>query len=114
MATLTNERVPSYATGAADVRIFVVQNDGHAFTTDTTKADPPLGAQEIAVARRDSRQSVRTVNVDGDEFRVVAVPYLDKYAIVIAQNAAVERDEETTSVLAGSVTSVANDDYILV
>jgi two-component system sensor histidine kinase MprB len=88
LATLTNERVPSYATGAADVRIFVVQNDGHAFTTDTTKADPPLGAQEIAVARRDSRQSVRTVRVDGEEFRVVAVPYLDKYAVVIAQNMA--------------------------
>src|SRR3954462_15838859 len=28
LAQLTNDRVPSWQTGAADVRIFVVQNDG--------------------------------------------------------------------------------------
>ena len=88
LAHLTNEQVPSWATGAADVRIFVVQNDGHAFTTDTNEADPPLGEPEVAVARGDSRQSVRTVTVNNEEYRVVAVPYLDEYAVVLVQNMA--------------------------
>jgi two-component system sensor histidine kinase MprB len=88
LAQLTSEQVPSWATGAADVRIFVVQNDGHAFTTDTSEAHPPLGEPEVAVARGDSRQSVRTVRVNGEEYRVVAVPYLDQYAVVLVQNMA--------------------------
>jgi two-component system sensor histidine kinase MprB len=88
LAQMTNNQVPSWATGAADVRIFVVENDGHAFTTDATTSPPPLGEPEIAVARRQSSSSVRTVSVGGQDYRVVAVPYLDRYAVVLAQNMA--------------------------
>jgi two-component system sensor histidine kinase MprB len=88
LAQLTNDRVPSWQTGAADVRIFVVQNDGHAFTTDSTSSDAPLGEPEVAVARGESERSVRSVTVGDQEYRVVAVPYLDRYAVVLAQNMA--------------------------
>ena len=88
LAQLTNNQVPSWATGAADVRIFVVQNDGRAYTTDDTSAQAPLGQPEVAVARGQSSRSVRTVRVGDEEYRVVAVPYLDRYAVVLAQNMA--------------------------
>ncbi|MBO0844347.1 MAG: HAMP domain-containing histidine kinase [Nocardioides sp.] len=89
LVQLTNRRVPSWATGAADVKIFVVQDDGHAFTTDPTTGGPPLGAPEVAVAQGRSSQSVRTVTVADQQYRVVAVPYGDTgYAVVLAQNMA--------------------------
>jgi len=34
LATLTHDQVPSWATGAADVRIFLVRANGEAITTD--------------------------------------------------------------------------------
>jgi two-component system, OmpR family, sensor histidine kinase MprB len=89
LARLTEEHVPSWATGAADVRIFVVRADGTAFATDNEGPTIPVGPQEIAVARGTSSQSVHTVAFDGSDFRVVSVPYGDNgYAVVLAQNVA--------------------------
>jgi two-component system sensor histidine kinase MprB len=91
LARLTDEHVPSWATGAADVRIFVVRADGHAFTTDDNAAMIPLGEEEIAVAKGTSARSVHTVEYDGSDFRVVAVPYGDNgYAVVLVQNMAAQ------------------------
>jgi two-component system sensor histidine kinase MprB len=87
LARLTSEQVPSWATGAADVRIIVVREDGQPFTTD---AGPqvPIGTPEVAVAAGSRQQSVRTVSFDGSDYRMVAVPYADNYAVVLAQNMA--------------------------
>ncbi len=86
LATLTNDQVPSYATGAADVRIFVLGRDGHMFTTDSGDKVLPIGQPEIAVAQGDQDQSVRTVVIDNNDYRVVAVPYLHQYAVILVQN----------------------------
>jgi two-component system, OmpR family, sensor histidine kinase MprB len=89
LADLTNEQVPSWATGAADVRIFVMRADGHAFTTDEKASTAPLGPQEVAVARGTTSQSMHTVRLNGNDFRVVAVPYGNNgYAVVLVQNMA--------------------------
>jgi two-component system sensor histidine kinase MprB len=91
LADLTNEQVPSWATGAADVRIFVMRADGHAFSTDENDSTAPLGPQEIAVARGTTSQSMHTVRLNGDDFRVVAVPYGNNgYAVVLVQNMAAQ------------------------
>jgi two-component system, OmpR family, sensor histidine kinase MprB len=89
LADLTNEQVPSWATGAADVRIFVMRADGHAFTTDENASTAPLGPQEVVVARGTTSQSMHTVRLNGNDFRVVAVPYGNNgYAVVLVQNMA--------------------------
>jgi two-component system, OmpR family, sensor histidine kinase MprB len=88
LVTLTHDQVPSWATGAADVRIFLVSADGSAVTTDAAGPQVPLGEPEIAVATRDSGSSIRTVVWRGSDYRVVAVPYVQPYALVLAQNMA--------------------------
>jgi two-component system sensor histidine kinase MprB len=85
LARLTSEQVPSWATGAADVRIIVVREDGHPFTTDSGP-QVPIGLPEIAVAHGASPESIRTISFNGGDYRTVAVPYADGYAVVLAQN----------------------------
>ena len=58
---LKGQQIPSYAAGAADVRIFVLTPDGHAATIVKSDAPVPLGEPEIAVAAGHSASSVRTV-----------------------------------------------------
>jgi len=89
IARLTDSQVPSWATGAADVRIILVTANGTSITTDSTSPQIPLDGHEIAVASGASRSSVRTVSTGGNDYRVVAVPYGDNgYALVLAQNMA--------------------------
>jgi len=89
IAKLTSEQVPSWATGAADVRIFLVDASGRAITTDSSGPRIPLDDHEIAVAEGASDTSVRTVSSDSSDYRVVAVPYgTNGYALVLAQNMA--------------------------
>jgi two-component system sensor histidine kinase MprB len=88
LATLTHDQVPSWATGAADVRIFLVRANGEAITTDAAGAQVPLGQREIDVATRSRGSSIRTVTWNGNDYRVVAVPYVESYALVLAQNMA--------------------------
>src|SRR4051794_1106221 len=89
IARLTSDQVPSWATGAADVRIILVTANGTTITTDSTDPQIPLNSQETAVAKGSSGSSVRTVSADNSDYRVVAVPYGDSgYALVLAQNLA--------------------------
>lgn len=81
-------RVPSAALGAADVRIALVRADGTWFRA-RGQAPPPRGPPELAVARGSDSQSVRTASTqDGREFRVVAVPARQGFALVLAQSTA--------------------------
>jgi two-component system sensor histidine kinase MprB len=83
---LQSQQIPAYAAGVADVRLFVLRRDGHAFTT-TRGGAVPLGRPEIAVASGQSGSSVRTVSEAGNDYRVVAVPSRDSgYAVVLVQN----------------------------
>ncbi len=89
IAQLTNDQVPSWATGAADLRIFLVNAQGEAFTTDNAGPNLPLDTHEIAVASGASANSVRTVALAANNYRVVAVPYgTNGNALVLAQNMA--------------------------
>ncbi|GAA1907738.1 HAMP domain-containing sensor histidine kinase [Nocardioides lentus] len=78
--------VPSWALGAADVRIAYVSADEVAFFADTERP-LPLGRSEVEVARGDRDHSARTISVSDTRYRVVAVraPSSTDVALVIAQ-----------------------------
>jgi two-component system, OmpR family, sensor histidine kinase MprB len=74
----------SVALGAADIRI--------AFLTEGRELvvgrGLPVGPSELAVATGDSTQSLRTVTLDGTRYRLVAVPYGQGGAVLIAESLA--------------------------
>ncbi|MEZ0577669.1 ATP-binding protein [Nocardioides sp. MH1] len=78
--------IPPWALGAADVRIAFLSAEGNGRVLDTGP-DIELGPPELAVARGESDSSIRTIEIDGDRYRVAAVPtQSDGYALVIAQS----------------------------
>ncbi|KQY57176.1 MULTISPECIES: sensor histidine kinase [unclassified Nocardioides] len=87
LSELTVEmRWPSWAFGAADVRIAFIRQDGKTWSID----DGPvlkLGGDEIDVARGDAHSSIRTIEAGDTRYRVVTVPTRDDgVALVIAQS----------------------------
>jgi two-component system sensor histidine kinase MprB len=81
-----NTNVQSWALGAGDVRMAFVYQDGRGRMLDT-KAPLTLGGPELSVATGHSASSIRTIRVDGERYRVVAVPSSgDASALVIAQS----------------------------
>lgn len=78
-------RIPSEAFLAADVRVARLDADGFADSAFGPASAPPLGTPELAVARGQAEQSIRTATVDGETFRVVAVPAGSGVALVIGQ-----------------------------
>jgi two-component system sensor histidine kinase MprB len=82
-------QVPAAALGAADLRIALLRGrDAQAFSAQGQLSAPPLGNPELAVARGQADQSVRTASIGGEEFRVVAVPAGQQFALVLAQSTA--------------------------
>jgi len=80
-----NYKLPSWALGASDVRIAFLYDDGSGVTLDTGPR-LPLGRQEYLVAVGRSDASIRTLEVAGEAYRVVAVPTTTRgQALVIAQ-----------------------------
>lgn len=78
-------RVESWALGAADVRIGYLEAGGRGDTLDEGP-DIVLGAAELAVARGEQEDSIRTILIEGERHRVVAVPTrVEGLALVIAQ-----------------------------
>lgn len=70
------KNIPTALVAITDLRIALVQADG-AVLYNTNVAPPPVSDLEIAVARRELPESLRTSR---DDFRVVAVPYKPKTA----------------------------------
>lgn len=68
---------------AGDVRILLVSANGTAYVAPGAKV-APFGRAEVAVAAGARPQSVRTLRRDGEEFRVVAVPAAQRFALVLA------------------------------
>ena len=78
--------LPSWALGAADVRIIYLTDEQHWRTFDS---GPPitLGAPEFDVARGATEESVRTIRAGATDYRVVTVPALTPgQALVLAQS----------------------------
>ncbi len=84
---LARSDVPPSFLGAADVRMAYVLPSGVGYPLDNIKPGLPLGAPELDVAKGDSPDSVRTLRVGNEDYRVVAVPTGDNgAALVIAQS----------------------------
>ncbi|MCR6033054.1 HAMP domain-containing protein [Nocardioides sp. zg-579] len=85
LSELTNDyQLPSWALGAADVRIAFVYSDGSYRTYDQL---PPMQLDaERDVATGDRDWTARTIYAGGRDYRVVAVPAGKGGALVVAQS----------------------------
>jgi two-component system sensor histidine kinase MprB len=83
--TGTRYEVPSWALGAADVRIIFIDTLGQSRSADRGPL-LKLGTEELQVAAGTRPQMIRTVVTNGTHFRVVTVPNGDGEALVLAQS----------------------------
>lgn len=74
------------ALGAADVRIALLYPTDQYVTSPGTV--PPFGAAELAVARGTVTHSIRTVLIDGVDYRMAAVATGDGSALILARSLA--------------------------
>ncbi|WP_244930520.1 HAMP domain-containing sensor histidine kinase [Nocardioides sp. W7] len=81
----TGAEIPAFLLVLSDVRVGLMYEDGKYEWYDRL-GRLELGAPELDVAQGDSPQSIRTVVVEGNRYRVVAVPYLDHQALLLAQS----------------------------
>jgi two-component system, OmpR family, sensor histidine kinase MprB len=81
-------QVPTGFFGAADVRLALVLADNRAISAQGPASAPPLGGDELDVARGFAAESVRTSELGGVAYRVVAVPAGPGQALVIGQRLA--------------------------
>ncbi|MGD9990469.1 MAG: ATP-binding protein [Pseudonocardia sp.] len=84
--------IPPEVLGAADIRIALLQagpaGPPRALSAEGSASAPPLGDEEIEVARGAEDYSVRTAGSAGDAYRVVAVQAGQGRALVIGQRLA--------------------------
>ncbi len=79
------QQIPSWALGAADVRIVFVTAGGRYFSADRGPT-LRLAKPELDVAQGGAESSIRTVTADEIRYRVVAVPSGSGTALVLAQS----------------------------
>ena len=77
--------IPPDALGAVDVRIGILPADGRGVVAPGGKP-PPGDPAELAVARGITQEAIFSGNQDGQQFRVVAVPAGQGFALVFAQS----------------------------
>ncbi len=87
LGDLNDMEMPSWAFGAADVRIAFLWSDGTGRSIDGA-GDLPLGKPELRVAQGKRDHAIRTVEADGERYRVVTVPSAVEpgRALIIAQS----------------------------
>jgi len=76
---------PTEVFGASDIRLALIVSSGGAISAQGARSAPPLGNEELAVARGQAAQSVRSASLNGVAYRVVAVPAGPGQALVIGQ-----------------------------
>jgi two-component system sensor histidine kinase MprB len=82
----TANQVPSWALGAADIRMAFLASDGAISTVDQGPGIQ-LGRPELAVAAGTSDQSIRSITAGGIHYRVATVPTREAgMALVLAQS----------------------------
>src|SRR5690606_26133881 len=74
-------RVPDDFLIASDVKYAVVFTDGSGRGIRDF-----IGDEELEVARGQAARSIRTVNVDGSNYRVIAVRASEEAALILAQS----------------------------
>jgi two-component system, OmpR family, sensor histidine kinase MprB len=77
--------IPTDVLGAGDIRLALVLANGQAISAEGAASAPPLGDDELAVAKGDDDSSTRTAVQDGASYRVVAVRAGPGQALVMAQ-----------------------------
>jgi len=77
--------IPPEALGAVDVRIGILPADGRGIVAPGGKP-PPGDPAELAVARGSTKEAIFSGTEDGQQFRVVAVPAGQGFALVFAQS----------------------------
>jgi two-component system sensor histidine kinase MprB len=91
-------KLPSWALGAADVRIIYISSDRRWRTFDQGPT-LDLGEPELAVAAGEAPSNTRTIGAAGTNYRVVTVPTSEGQALVLAQS--LESQERTLARLGG-------------
>jgi two-component system, OmpR family, sensor histidine kinase MprB len=89
LSQLTQQDVPSWMLGAADIRIAVLHADRRVDYAEDPEDSYTieLGRTELEVARGQSPESTRTAISEGDRYRVAAVPgNEDGTALILAQS----------------------------
>ncbi len=89
LASLTAQRVPSWALGAGDIKIAVLMEDGDVVSgpVEDGAGRIQLGAPEVAVATGRAELSQRTIRTDDGRYRVAAVPGAEPgTALILAQS----------------------------
>lgn len=82
----SSEEVPSWALGAADVKILFYDAANDKVYGATTSAARSLSRAEWRVAMGQSAWSARTVVIEGRRYRLVAVPASRGQALILAQS----------------------------
>ncbi|MBV9830133.1 MAG: HAMP domain-containing histidine kinase [Marmoricola sp.] len=83
---LSSEEIPPWALGAADVKIMFLNTFDRTIRGGSRSAAAQVGAPEFAVAQGRASWSARTVQIDGERFRLVAVPADTGRALILAQS----------------------------
>jgi two-component system, OmpR family, sensor histidine kinase MprB len=77
--------IPTEVLGAGDIRLALLVADGPAISAEGAASAPPLGAEELEVAKGEAESSTRTATEGGVPYRVVAVKAGPGQALVMAQ-----------------------------
>jgi two-component system sensor histidine kinase MprB len=77
--------IPTEVLGAGDIRLALYLESNKAISAEGAASAPPLGEDEMEVARGEATSSTRTATEDGVSYRVVAVQAGPGQALVIAQ-----------------------------
>jgi two-component system sensor histidine kinase MprB len=85
---LSREEIPPWALGAADVKIMFLDAVNRTVRGSSATAAARIGPTEFAVATGERPWSARTVTLDGERFRVVAVRAERGEALILAQSLA--------------------------
>lgn len=80
------QNLPGEAFVASNLRVALLRADGVAQSPRGEFTAPPLGDEELDVARGATAESIRTESMDGESYRVVAVPAAQDFALVLAQS----------------------------
>ena len=84
---LSAQQIPSWALGAADVKIIFVNAVNHEAHSADHSSTLGLGAPELRVARGELPSYARTVrDGNGERYRMVSVHAADQQALVLAQS----------------------------
>ncbi len=88
LAALINRQVPAWALGAGDVKLVFIDADAGPTAWTDDAATRQVGRPEYLVAVRKESWSARSVIIDGERYRSVAVPMKgrDDQALVLSQS----------------------------